>query len=143
AGNFDKAIAALMAAEQVDDRCGVISFLHALAMSRQFEKSLQNEKIVPDLDRSIESLRIASQLLRRAASDPLVAGQSRNLLEVVDSYQAQLLEIARERARVEHDARPINELVKDFNALLDSLEGSVGSIKDVESAEKSLNYLRQ
>lgn len=144
AEKFDQAAAAFAAASKIDDRCKMICFLHGLSIFKGFELALQRQDKPLDLNRTIASLEVSADLFMRASTEPAVAQQSRNLQQAVLAYQTQLKEVAREHARREEEARPVNELIKDFNSLMDSLQNDpIGSVADLESAERNFRNLRQ
>jgi len=51
--------------------------------------------------------------------------------------------VAHERARRERETKPINDLIQDFNTFMEGLSGGIGSVQDLEKAEKKFRDLRQ
>jgi len=141
---FDQAAAVFVAAAKIDNRCRMICFLHGASIFNGFQQALQRQDKPLDPDRAMASLETAADLFARAAADPIVAQQSKNLRQAVLAYQAQFREVARERARREQEAKPVNDLIKDFNALMDGLQNNpIGSINELESTERKFRDLRQ
>jgi len=144
AAKFDQAATAFTTASKIDDRCKMICFLHGLSIFNGFELALQRQDKPLDLNHTIASLGVSADLFMRASTEPAVAQQSRNLRQAALSYLSQLKEVARERARREEEARPVNELIKNFNSLMDSLQNNpIGSVTDLENAERNFRNLRQ
>jgi tetratricopeptide (TPR) repeat protein len=142
-GRFKQAYSSFEKAAKIDDRCKIVCFLQGVAIYNEFEDSLKRQEL-PDLGLAIRSLEKASSLLRRAGSYQVVAYQSLSFLKAVDDSISQLNEIAAERARIETEDRPINELIGEFNSLMDSLERApAGSMREIESAEKKFRAIRE
>jgi tetratricopeptide (TPR) repeat protein len=144
AAHYDLATIAFSAASKIDNRCKIICFLHGLSIYNEFELALKRQEKSLDFNRIIQSLEISADLFLRASTDPNVAQQSQDLRKAVLSYQAQLKEALRERARQEEEAKSLNELVKDFNSIMENLENNpIGSIVELENAERNFRKLRQ
>lgn len=141
---FDQAATAFANAAKIDNRCRTICFLHGLSIFNSFQQALQNQDRTLDLDHAITSLETSAELFAYAAANPNLAQQSKNLHQTVLSYQAQLKEVRQERAHREQESKPVNELIKDFNGLMDNLQKSpIRSTNELESAERKLRDLRQ
>jgi len=144
AGKFDNATVSFVAAAKIDNGCRIICFLHGLAIFNGFQQAFNKKEELPSIEHSIKSLETASELFACSSTDPVLGEQSANVRKLVDNYHSQLQELARERARREKEAKPVNELVKDYNALMDSLEyGRIGSISELERAESKFRNLHQ
>jgi len=141
---FDMAAVSFADAAKIDPGCRIICYLHGLSIFNGFQQVLERQKGVRNLDSSIKSMETASELLARVSTDPLVGQQSTNLRKLVDNFLSKLHEVARERDREEAEAKPVNELIRDFNALMESAGKSpIASTKDLESAERRFRELRQ
>ncbi|MCP4263688.1 MAG: tetratricopeptide repeat protein [Planctomycetes bacterium] len=144
AGKFEHASTTFAAANKIDNRCRTICYLHGLSIFKGFQQAVQRKDKQLDLDRAMTLLETSADLFARAATDPILAQQSQNLRQTVLAYQTQLQEVVRERARREQEAKPVNELIKDFNALMDSLQNSpISTVNALEKAELTFRDLRK
>lgn len=140
--DFGGAAKAFEKAGRIDPRCRIICFLHAVAIFKAFNKSIEGDK-KPDLDTAVAQLEQASALLNGCERDPAVGDQSRNLGQVVRSYLSQLRGVARQRAEAEAAAKPIKEVFDDFRDLMEGLKKNpISSARDVGKAESKLKDIR-
>ena len=140
--DYGRAIDLFECADRIDARCQMVCFLHAVAIFKRFEQQIQ-EKQVPDLEDALAAFRKASHLLQACADDPAVGGEARRFLEVIRSYQAQFEAVAKDRARQQNEARPINELFEEFKGLMENIKRSpISSLKELDGVERKLKDMK-
>lgn len=140
--NFGRAANVFSEAAKIDDRCCIICYLHGVAIFKGFQQDLEREQ-VPDLSSAIKTLTLASDMLSSASHEPLVSQQSQGLRRMVDGYREQLRDVERERGQRAQEARPVNELIQQFNDLMESLQGSISSERDVDRGVEKFRDLRR
>ena len=140
ANNFAGAHEVFSRAERVDNRFGVICFLHALSLFRLFEQVTQNE---PDFDTILGYMTTASSLLETAVRDRVVGQQSRSLKTAVDTYLKQLQKIGSQRQAVQKEVQAINGLFDLFNTTMEYYsKNPISSRSELESAKKLMKGIK-
>lgn len=134
-GKYSAAMQQFEKSYQIDARCNVISYLHALAIVKELERLLA-AKQQPDPEEWAKKTRKAAVYLAAAAQDPLIAQQTKPLAAVVQQYSS----LFARAAQAQETTRPINELYAEFNSFTKEL--SIKSPSDLERAEAKLKDMR-
>jgi len=134
AKNFDRAAAAFAAASKIDPRCGIICYLHGLAVFEGYQQTLEKKLGNLDIERAITALTTASEdLWACSRMDHRLSQQGEGLRRIVEGHLAQLREV-----------ELVNQLIQRFNGLMEGLEHHPpSSEEDLERAERSFRELRQ
>ena len=125
------------AAEAIDDRCCLISFLHAAALFRGLLDQFEGRR-KPSLEHAHEVLAEAVELAGRAAGDASVGQPSRELAATLRSSLDTVREVQRQVARAE----AVNGCVSRFNQLVKHYERyPIRTVEQRDAAARSFQSI--
>lgn len=142
---YKQAIKEFEKAHEIDSDCSLVCYLHGLAIFNDFRATMERQDAAPpDLDQALRSLKLADAVLERAVADPVMGEQGSVLQKVLRGDIQQLQEIKREIERRAKEEKPINDLIQDFNTLMEKLERDrIGNISQLENTARSFRDIKQ
>jgi len=139
---FAQARKFLLQAYRLDQRCSLVNFLAALSTLRAFDAALEAKQQV-DFQQELQNLSDASTLAGLAMSDPQMRQPAFDLRKTLDRYVEQMREVERQASRAKQEAKPINDLLNDFNNTMEGIQKhGIGSQRDIDNYEKKFKSMR-
>jgi tetratricopeptide (TPR) repeat protein len=143
AKNYDEAKNVFDRAAQIDDRCAVVCFLFGRTVYEGIDAASE-QGASTDLATHQADLTKAIRMVRSAVRDREVGKQCKLLLRVLSSRSEQIAEVRLEIARMERQARPVNQLIQRFNILMESLEHTgIGCTSDLTRAADEFRQIHR
>jgi len=76
-------------------------------------------------------------------SDPQMRQPAFDLRKTLDRYVEQMREVERQASRAKQEAKPINDLLNDFNNTMEGIQKhGIGSQRDIDNYEKKFKSMR-
>lgn len=139
---FAQARKFLLQAYKLDQHCSLVNFLVALSTLRAFDAALQAKQPI-DFHQELQNLSDASTIAGLAMTDPQMRQPAFDLRKTLDGYIKQMREVESQAARSRQEAKPINDLLNDFNNMMEGIQKhGIGSQRDIDNYEKKFKSMR-